>query len=507
MVGGGKRDERPCRRCHDNSGRPIIGPAAFGLAALAWLFGSLAEVLVTTPLVDPLIQRRRLDPPVVDTAFTVMLATGVLLYLLILAAAPLLAWLYAEPELTGLLAVQGTTCLLTAVRGVPEALLARELRFRALAIRGIIAKVAGALVAIGAAWLHAGAWSVILGNVAFAAAATATIASIAPRWPRLAWLPQHARSLWSFGVFSVLDAFLWMATIRLFSVLAGYFHGTRALGELNFAIRINDTLCAFMLAVTTRLALPIFSRVAQDPRQLEKVFLEGTRVAFLLVAPAFLGLAFVSQEIISLALGPGWPFAAPSLVAACLFSLLNFSCVLGHSTVKAAGKPSLLIFPNLVGLAYILVGTVAVGHFRFEALLAVWTSWGVVFVVCSLRMVHQGHRNRLAEAAAAAGALGRALAADVRGALRDHAGPPGGAGGYAVAQAGAGRTDLPAGGGRAREAAGDADHQGDRANRPLTWQPWRPTVTSWTARCAGSPCCAARRPAGGAGQWRPSRRR
>lgn len=367
----------------------IIGPAAFGLAALAWLFGSLAEVLVTTPLVDPLIQRRRLDPPVVDTAFTVMLATGVLLYLLILAAAPLLAWLYAEPELTGLLAVQGTTCLLTAVRGVPEALLARELRFRALAIRGIIAKVAGALVAIGAASLHAGAWSVILGNVAFAAAATATIASIAPRWPRLAWLPQHARSLWSFGVFSVLDAFLWMATIRLFSVLAGYFHGTRALGELNFALRINDTLCAFMLAVTTRLALPIFSRVAQDPRQLEKVFLEGTRVAFLLVAPAFLGLAFVSREIISLALGPDWPFAAPSLVAACLFSLLNFSCVLGHSTVKAAGKPSLLIFPNLVGLAYILVGTVAVGHFRFEALLAVWTSWGVVFVVCSLRMVRK----------------------------------------------------------------------------------------------------------------------
>lgn len=367
----------------------IIGPAAFGLAALAWLFGSLAEVLVTTPLVDPLIQRQRLDPPVVDTAFTMMMATGALLYLLTLAAAPLLAWLYAKPELTGLLAVQGTTCLLAAVRGVPEALLARELRFRALAIRGITAKVAGALVAIGAARMHAGAWSVILGNVAVAAASAATIASIAPRWPRLAWLPQHARSLWSFGVFSVLEAFLWTATIRLFSFLAGYFHGTRVLGELNFAIRINDTLCAFMLAVTTRLALPIFSRVAQDPRRLEKVFLEGTRVAFLLVAPAFLGLAFLSREIISLALGPDWPFAAPSLIAACLFSLLIFSCVLGHSTAKAAGKPSLLIFPNLVGLAYILVGTVAVGHFRFEALLAVWTSWGVVFVVCSLRMVRK----------------------------------------------------------------------------------------------------------------------
>lgn len=367
----------------------IIGPAAFGLAALAWLFGSLAEVLVTTPLVEPLIQRERLDPPVVNTAFTTMLAMGALLYLLILAAAPVLARLYAKPELTGLLAVQGITCLLTAVRGVPEALLARELRFRALAVRGMIAKVAGALVAIGAARLHAGAWSVILGNVAFAAASAATIVSITPRWPRLAWSAQHARSLWSFGVFSVLDAFLWTATVRLFSFLAGYFYGTRVFGELNFAFRINDTLCAFVLAVTTRLALPIFSRVARTQRPLEEVFLEGTRVAFVLVAPVFLGLAFVSQEIIALALGPDWVLAAPSLVAACLFSLLNFSCVLGHSTVKAAGKPSLLILPNLVGLAYILVGTVAVRHLQFEALLAVWTSWGLVFVVCSLRMVRK----------------------------------------------------------------------------------------------------------------------
>ncbi len=367
----------------------IIGPAAFGLAALAWLFGSLAEVLVTTPLVDPLIQRRQLDVPVVDTAFTTMMATGTLLYLLILATAPFLAWLYDKPELTGLLAVQGTTCLLTAVRGVPEALLARELRFKALALRGIVAKIAGALVAIGAAGLHAGAWSIILGNVAFAAASAATIVSIAPRWPRFAWQPQHARSLWSFGVFSVLDAFLWTATTRLFSVLVGYFHGTRVLGNLNFALRINDTLCAFMLAVTTRLALPIFSRVAEDPQRLEEVFLRGTRVAFLFTAPAFLGLAFLSPEIIAIALGPEWPLAAPSLVAACLFSLLNFALVLGHSTVKAAGKPSWLMFPNLVGLVYILVGSLAVGHLRFEAQLAVWTSWGLVFVVCSLRMMRK----------------------------------------------------------------------------------------------------------------------
>ena len=41
----------------------IIGPTEFGLAAIAYLLGTLAEIIVFTPFVDPLIQRRRLDRP------------------------------------------------------------------------------------------------------------------------------------------------------------------------------------------------------------------------------------------------------------------------------------------------------------------------------------------------------------------------------------------------------------------------------------------------------------
>jgi hypothetical protein len=58
----------------------------------------------------------------VDGVFTAIIALGAGIYLIILIAAPLLAGLYDEPELAGLLIVQGTTCLFTGVRSVPEAL-------------------------------------------------------------------------------------------------------------------------------------------------------------------------------------------------------------------------------------------------------------------------------------------------------------------------------------------------------------------------------------------------
>jgi O-antigen/teichoic acid export membrane protein len=367
----------------------IISPAEFGLAALAWLFVSLAEVLVATPLADPLIQRRRLDSPVVDAAFTAMITTAAGIYLIILLAAPLLARLYDKPALMELLVVQGSTCLLTGLRGVPEALLARELRFRSLSIRSIVAKTAGALVALGAALLGAGAWSIVLGNVTFSFISTITIFSIIEKYPKIIYSPRHVVDLWSFGIYSLLDGFLWLSVSRVFNFLIGYFYGMQILGNLSFAFRINDSLCALLLAVTTRLALPIFSRIAEDPQRLERVFLQGTRAVGILIAPAFLGLAFVSPEMTRLALGPGWPLAAPSLVAVSLFSLLKFLCVLVHPTVKAIGKPALLIAPNVLGLVYVVAGSIMVRDLGFEAQLVVWTSWGVVFFMSYLRLLHR----------------------------------------------------------------------------------------------------------------------
>jgi O-antigen/teichoic acid export membrane protein len=367
----------------------IIGPTEFGIAAVAYLVGSLAEVIVTTPFVDPLIQRRCLDNRLINAGFTAMFAAGLVLYLLILASAPLIARLYGHPALIGLLAAQGTTCVFLGLRGVPEALLARKLRFNLISIRGIIAKIAGAVVSLMAALAGMGAWSIILGNVAAAASSAIMIVFIVKRMPRLAYHPEQVRSLFSFGFFSLLDAVMWTAISRIFNFFIGYFYGVRVLGEFNIAFRINDTVCGLIGSATTRLAFPMLSRISSDRRRLEKDFLNGSRLVWVIVAPIFLGLAFTSSEIVDLTLGPEWRIASAALVAVCLFSLLAFSRLLAHPLVKAVGRPALLMGPNIAGLAYIFVGCLAFREAGFNALLGLWTSFGIIFVVCSINMVHR----------------------------------------------------------------------------------------------------------------------
>ncbi|TGN42961.1 hypothetical protein E4L95_20895, partial [Paracoccus liaowanqingii] len=275
----------------------LIGPVAFGVAGIAFLLGSFAETFVALPFSEALIQRRGLDVRTTNAAFAGMLALGMLAFLGMAAAALPIAHAFATPELVPLILTQGLTCLLLGLRGVPEALLSRDLQFRALAIRNIISKLAAMAVAIALALQGAGPWSIVLSNVAFAFASTITVLAIAPRLPRPKPDLDATRSLLRFGVFSLADGMLWTATPRLFAFLVGHYQGVQALGLLAVGFRINDALGALISAVTARIALPIFARIAETPGQLSQAFQKGTRLTVMISTPVFVGLAFVSAEV------------------------------------------------------------------------------------------------------------------------------------------------------------------------------------------------------------------
>lgn len=362
----------------------MIGPVAFGIAGTAYLLGSLAETFVALPFSEALIQRRGLDQRTTDAAFVGMLALGALAFAAMAALAVPLARSFDMPELVPLIVTQGSTCLLLGLRGVPEALLSRAFEFRALAIRNIVAKLASAGVGVALAVAGAGAWSIIGANVVFALASTAMVIAIAGRLPRLRPDRAAAFELLRFGVFSLADGLLWTATPRLFCFLVGHYQGIRALGLLAVGFRINDAMSSLIAAVTQRLALPIFSRTAEVPGQLDFAFQQGTKLTAMLSTPVFVGLAFVSSEIVELFLGPDWSGADTALVAVSIYSIANFARLLAPPAIKAVGKPQLLIWLNVVGLVYIGVGTVLAARGGFIAQLAVWSSFSVVYYTTSV---------------------------------------------------------------------------------------------------------------------------
>jgi PST family polysaccharide transporter len=367
----------------------LVGPHAFGLAAIAVFAGALAETLVAIPFAEPLIQRRDVDETVINTAHSCMSLAGAAAFVLMLAAAPLIAYAYGVPELIGLVAVQGLTCLALGVRGAPEALLAKGLAFRSLAIRGMVAKLSGGVASVLLALGGAGAWSIVVGNVMYALAATALVWAATSRKIGFGLDINIAASLFRFGRFTLADALLTVAGPRLYGFLAAFYFGLEIFGQIGVAFRISDAVIALLSAITVRMALPIFSTMASDPHRLFGGWVTGTHLILIIATPVFLGLASTGPEIIWLILGPEWSSAVPALAAVCVYSVFNLAAVLVQPAIKAAGRPALLLYLHAVTLAFLIAASVVTGSFGLNPFLATYAMMGAVYFATALALLQR----------------------------------------------------------------------------------------------------------------------
>lgn len=370
----------------------IIEPGPFGLAAIALFIGTIAETIVLTPFAEAIVRRRNLDVGVLDTAHTATVTLSLVVAAGTAASAPLFAEIYQQPDLAPLIAVQSLATLCHGLRSAPEAVLSRKMRFRALAKRGIAAKTLSAGLTIALALAGTGAWSLVVGNVAFAAISALLVSVSVPRRMRLRLRFSEAGELFTYGRFSLADALLSSAIPRVFGLLVGYFQGISAVGFLNIAFRVTEATSSLLHMISARMALPMFSRYATTPHQMEIAYATGTRMIAMASTPVFAGIAVMSPWIIALLLGEGWEESVLALTACSIFSCFHFSRILTQPALKALGKPAALMGPNIAGLVFIIASSLAASQGGLAAHLGLWAVYGPVYFALSAHAlkVHAG---------------------------------------------------------------------------------------------------------------------
>jgi O-antigen/teichoic acid export membrane protein len=365
----------------------LLSPADFGLVALAAVFVALAQLIVDQGLGDALVQRREVTRSHIDTAFWVAMATGALLtvaaYLL---AAPIGAAVN-QPELVPVLQVLSVTFVLSALTSIPIALLTRQLAFRLLAIRAILAIVVGGVVGIALALGGAGVWALVGQQVA------AAVLSVLMLWAVTDWRPRFHASraefgeLFGFGIRVVGSDILGFISRNADNFLIGVFLGTIPLGIYAVGYRILDTSQRLLVNVARKITFPAFSRLQHDPGRMRLAYLRAMRAASVLILPGYVGLALVAPELVRTLFGTRWSEAGP--VAAILFvggPVLGLQAFSG-SLLYAAGRPDVVLrfrvittIANVLGFAAAVSLGIAAVAVAFTArgylllpLLLVWT--------------------------------------------------------------------------------------------------------------------------------------
>ncbi|MDP5171268.1 MAG: oligosaccharide flippase family protein, partial [Bacteroidia bacterium] len=139
----------------------LLSPKIFGVVAIVNSVLAFVVIFVDQGFTTAVVQKDDPTQEYLDTAFWGNMAISVVLTLILYVCAPLLAKLYEEPELTLYIRVISASFIIGAISRVQNALFIKEMKFRLLAIRRLIATLIGGLTGIYLAVMDFGVWSLI----------------------------------------------------------------------------------------------------------------------------------------------------------------------------------------------------------------------------------------------------------------------------------------------------------------------------------------------------------
>ena len=139
----------------------------FGKIGILFFFVGLSTVLIDGGFGQALLRKKDITSSDYSTFFYLNIATSVLLYLLLYAAAPFISSFFNEPELTDIARVLFLSVLLFSLYFVQHVSLLKKLDYKSVAIINISAVAISGLVALLLAFWNYGVWVLVYQQLSF----------------------------------------------------------------------------------------------------------------------------------------------------------------------------------------------------------------------------------------------------------------------------------------------------------------------------------------------------
>jgi PST family polysaccharide transporter len=337
----------------------LLTPEDFGVVALALGFTVFLDMLKDLGISEALVVVDAEDvAPKAETAFVIMLISGLVLFGVTAALGPLAATFFDEDRLTLMLPVLGLTFVFRSIGATHYALAHRDIDFRTRTAAELAEVVVRGVSGIALALAGAGAWSLIAGYVLGAAALTTTL------WIQVPWRPgmrpsrAHVRELLTFGG-ALTGVVLTSAIIgNVDRLVIARVLGTGPLGLFSLAARLPELLIVNLSFVAGQVLFPAFASV--DREALRPAFLASLGYAAMVALPlgAFLGV--LAEPLIVAAFGDQWRGGADVMLVFCLASVSSPITFVAGTVLKARGKAGLLLRVSILQMLIVVPAIVVV---------------------------------------------------------------------------------------------------------------------------------------------------
>lgn len=238
----------------------LLFPEAFGLMALVTVALVGLQMFSDAGIAPSIARSPRGDEPAfLNTAWTVQVVRGGLLWLAALALAWPLALFYDAPDLRLMLPVAGISLLVAGFNPTRIETATRHLLLGRVTLLDLLSQVIGIVAMIALAWVTGSVWALVAGAVIQALAKLALTWFLLPGAPnRLHWDTAAAQEIVHFGKWILLSTVCGFLLAQGDRLILGKWLTLEALGLYNIGYFLASFPWLLGGAVTMKVMIPLY---------------------------------------------------------------------------------------------------------------------------------------------------------------------------------------------------------------------------------------------------------
>ncbi len=337
----------------------ILMPEEFGTIAIVNVFISLGNVFITNGLGTSLIQKKDADELDFSTVFFFNIILSIGLYALLFVFTPLIARLYNNLELVWVIRVLGLQLLISGVKTVQQAFVARKLRFRLFFWATFIGTVISGFVGIGLAYSGAGVWALVAQHLTNSTIDMIMLFVMVKWRPQLVFSKQRLKPLFNYGWKLLASALIDTIYNDIRTLIIGLKYSKDDLAYYNRGKQFPDLVSDNVMASIESVLFPVMSKVQESKEEVKRIVRRFIKTCSYIMVPMLFGLAVVAKPLVSVLITDKWLFCVPYIQIYCIVSALRPMQTANIQMIKAVGRSDITvkieIIKKTIGLLIILV--------------------------------------------------------------------------------------------------------------------------------------------------------
>lgn len=368
----------------------ILSATEFGLMSIILIIINFSNLFIDIGFSKAIIHKQKISNDHLSSLYYTNIIAGLIIFFIIWFGAPYISLFFEEPNLTELLKTVAFLFLIQPFGQQFTALLQKELKFKSIAIRNMLARFAALIVAVFTAYNGYGVYALIYGQMTYVLVGTFLIIIIGLRIhkPTLHFKLSDLKEYLNFGLFQSADQIVAFFNSQMDIILVGKFLGTADVGIYSIAKDLINKPMFLINPIITKVTFPLLAKLQNDKNKVKKIYLKIVNLISSVNFPVYAIMILLAEPIVMFVLGAKW---TSSII---IFQILGFVYLLrscgnpAGSLLQALGRPDISFSWNLSVLfilpIFIYIGSswgilgVAVGFLTFQVL-GIFPYWFFVF--------------------------------------------------------------------------------------------------------------------------------